>query len=139
MRPAQNVPSAAVTKNSRQLGACNEGEPLTHAEPVDDAANNHLRQMPRDNLKNGTDDIADKAERDRLLAPELVTQGEGEDGSAERTKLDRHTINKTEFPRDIFLASYFVTYRETAGCDARNVGLLGLGEVVLEVGRDQHA
>ena len=48
--------------------------------------------MPRDNLENGTNDIADEAERDRLLAPELVTQGEGEDSAAEGTELDTPLI-----------------------------------------------
>ncbi len=44
--------------------------------------------MPRDNLQDGTYSIADQAERNRLLAAELVAQGEGKDGAAEGTELE---------------------------------------------------
>jgi hypothetical protein len=60
---------------------------LTHAEPVDDTANNHLRQVPRDNLEDRADNVANKAEQDGFLATKLVAEGEGKDGSAERAEL----------------------------------------------------
>jgi hypothetical protein len=107
---------------------------LTHAKTVDDTANDHLRQMPRDDLEDGADSIADEAERDGLFAAELVTEGEGEDGAAEGAELKRTRVSR--YVSDVSPA---FTYREAARCDARDAGLVRFGEVVLEVGRDQHA
>lgn len=45
--------------------------------------------MPRDDLEDSTNDIANKTERNGLLAAELVTQSEGKDGSAESTELEK--------------------------------------------------
>lgn len=62
----------------------------THAEPVDDTADNHLRQVPRYDLKNGADGVADEAELNGPLAAQLVAQSEGKDGAAEGAELDSH-------------------------------------------------
>jgi len=59
----------------------------THSEAVDNSAHNHLRQMPRRDLQDCTNDIADKTETDSFLATELVAECEGKDGSAESTEL----------------------------------------------------
>jgi len=64
-----------------------QGQRHTHAEPVDDTADDHLRQMPRDNLENGADGIADKTERDRPLPAQSITEGKSEDGAAEGSEL----------------------------------------------------
>jgi hypothetical protein len=48
--------------------------------------------MPRDDLQDGANDIANEAEQNGLLAAELVTQREGKDGSAESTELDTGQI-----------------------------------------------
>lgn len=112
-----------------------DGWPLTHAKAVDDTADDHLWEMPRDNLEDGADGIADEAERDGLFAAELVAEGEGEDGAAEGAELDATRACKWVCLRSLPA----VTYREATRCDAGNAGLIRFGEVVLEVGRDQHA
>jgi hypothetical protein len=109
-----------VTPNASHVGVWAENRPkreetLAHAKAVDDTADDHLRQMPRDDLKHSTNGIGSEPERDGLFAAELVAEREGEDGATKGAE------------------------RETAGRDARDVGLFGLGEPVLEVGRDQHA
>jgi hypothetical protein len=107
---------------------------LTHAESVNNTANNHLRQMPGHNLEDGANGIADEAEGDGLFAAELVTEGKGEDGTAEGAELSR--VNVAFNPEAPWREA---TYREATGGNARDIGLLSLGEPVLEVGRDQHA
>jgi hypothetical protein len=107
---------------------------LTHAKTVDDTANDHLWQMPRDDLEDGADSIADEAERDGLFAAELVAEGEGEDGAAEGAELTRKHVSG--YVSDVWPA---FTYREAARRNAGDTGLVRFGEVVLEVGRDQHA
>lgn len=43
--------------------------------------------MPRHDLEDSANGIADETKRDRLLASELIAKGEGEDGTAERAEL----------------------------------------------------
>lgn len=43
-------------------GAMGRNGGRTHAKPVDDTPDNHLRQMPRDDLEDGADSIADEAD-----------------------------------------------------------------------------
>jgi hypothetical protein len=89
--------------------------------------------MPRDNLEDGAHGIAGEAECDGPFAAQLVAQGKGKDGSAESTELDGR---RRQLISSITIS--WLTYRKTTGRDSGNAGLLGLGEPVLEVGRDQH-
>jgi hypothetical protein len=90
--------------------------------------------MPRHNLEDGADGIADETECDGPLAAELVAKGEGKDGAAEGTELDSRTRKLISS-----IVIYGLTYCKTTGRNSGNAGLLGLGEPVLEVGWDQHA
>ena len=90
--------------------------------------------MPRDDLEDGADGIADEAECDGLFAAEFVAKGEGKDGAAEGAELKRTRVSR--YVSDVWPT---FTYREAARRNAGNTGLVRFGEVVLEVGRDQHA
>lgn len=70
------------------------GATLTHAKTVDDTADDHLWQMPRNDLKDGANSIANEAKRDGLFAAELVAEGEGEDGTAESAELNVTRVSR---------------------------------------------
>jgi hypothetical protein len=63
------------------------GRRQSHPETIDDSADDHLGQMPSDDLKDRTDKVADESQGNGLSAPEFVTGSESEDGAKESPKL----------------------------------------------------
>lgn len=60
----------------------------THADTIDDAANQHLREMEGHNLKDSSDGVASEAEGDGPSAAKLVADHKSQHGAEEGSELD---------------------------------------------------
>jgi hypothetical protein len=64
----------------------------THSEAVDDSADDHLGEMPGDDLQDSTDGVAGQAQGDGLSPAHLVPRSECRNGTKECTQL-REDVN----------------------------------------------
>lgn len=58
-----------------------------HADTVDDAADDHLGQMPGDDLENGAHGVEEHAAGHALFPAKAISEEEGQNGAAERAEL----------------------------------------------------
>ena len=112
----------------------------THTEAIYEPPDDHLREMPRDGLKDSAYEIEQEAPRDGLLSTQLITHDKSGDRSDECTKLVyRVSPPSTRMPNGQMMISRAVTYQETASRYARNIGIQRLRELASEVIRYKNA